>query len=510
MQPEPSTEPIGKRILRQPPEQWARLVHLAKVAGVPLGPASGIADESVTVLDLMTSPRWFASWFAGDGWLGWKAFLAGIFGLPMTEPMLARWQEHTRRTHAPTTPAPEAWMVVGRRGGKSRIAALIAVYLACFRNYARHLAEGEVATIPIIAADRREARTVMRYLKGFLSTPQLQHRVVRTLTESVELQGRIQVELHTAGYRAVRGYTVAAAICDEIAFWRTDSEAASPDHEVLAALRPGMASIPGSLLIGLSSPYARSGVLWEMYDRHFGQEHPEVVWQADTRAMNATIDPQLIAEAYRNDPDAAAAEYGAEFRRDVESFVSREAVRDAVVSGRDRIPYVAGTRYVAFVDPSGGAVDSMTLGIAHAEGPRAVLDCVLEVRPPFSPAAVVVECVNLVREYNVASVTGDRYGGEWPRERFRALGVAYELSELVKSDIYIAFLSRMNSRQVELLDNHVLIRQLQQLERRRGRGGRDTVDHPPKGHDDVVNAAAGALTLAVVPERAVMSRRLGL
>lgn len=468
------------------------------------------ARQQTTILDVMTDERWFGRAFQGNGWLGWKAFLAGCFGLPMTPDMLACWHQHTRREHVPTSPAPEAWMVVGRRGGKSRIAALIAVYLACFRSYAAHLADGEYATLPIIAADRREARTAMRYVRGFLQSPRLQDRVVRTLTESVELQGRVQIEVHTAGYRAVRGYTVIAAICDEISFWPTSADAASPDSEVIAALRPGMASIPGSLLIGLSSPYARSGVLWEMYDRHFGQDHPEIVWQADTRSMNPTIDPKLIEDAYRDDPDAAGAEYGAEFRRDVESFVSREAIRDAVISGRDRIPPVAGTRYVAFVDPSGGAVDSMTLGIAHAEGPRAVLDCVLEVRPPFSPAAVVVECVNLVREYNVASVTGDRYGGEWPRERFRALGVAYELSELVKSDIYIAFLSRMNSRQVELLDNHVLIRQLQQLERRRGRGGRDTVDHPPKGHDDVVNAAAGALTLAVVPERAVMSRRLGL
>jgi len=263
--------------------------------------------QSTTILDLMDSPRWFAPWFAGDGWLGWKAFLAGVFGLPMTPAMLARWQEHTRRERAPTAPAQEAWMIVGRRGGKSRVAALIAVYLACFRDYAQYLAKGEVATIPVIAADRREARTVMRYLKGFLSTPQLQDRGVRTLTESVELKGRIQVELHTAGYRAVRGYTVAAAICDEIAFWSTDTESASPDHEVLAALRPGMASIPGSLLIGLSSPYARSGVLWEMYDRHFGKPDPEVVWQADTRAMNPTIDLKLIEDAYRDDPDAAGA-----------------------------------------------------------------------------------------------------------------------------------------------------------------------------------------------------------
>ncbi|OGX16894.1 MAG: hypothetical protein A2105_06800 [Omnitrophica WOR_2 bacterium GWF2_63_9] len=142
----------------------------------------------------------------------------------------------------------------------------------------------------------------------------------------------------------------------------------------------------------------------------------------------------------------------------------------------------------------------MTLGVAHAEGPRAVLDALLEVRPPFSPAAVVADFVGLLRQYSIDRVVGDRYGGEWPRERFRDLGIQYDLSDLVKSDIYLACLSRLNSRQVELLDNHQLLLQLRQLERRRGRSGKDIVDHPPKGHDDVINAAAGALVLCVADE----------
>src|SRR2546430_10165361 len=81
--------------------------------------------------------------------------------------------------------------------------------------------------------------------------------------------------------------------------------------------------------------------------------------------------------------------------------------------------------YVAFCDPSGGSQDAMALAIAHHAEGRAVLDAVREVRPPFSPDDVVAEFATLVGQYGITAVRGDRYAGEWPRERVRAHGVTY-------------------------------------------------------------------------------------
>jgi hypothetical protein len=124
-----------------------------------------------------------------------------------------------------------------------------------------------------------------------------------------------------------------------------------------------------------------------------------------------------------------------------------------------------------------------------------VLDLVREVRPPFSPEAVVEQFAELLRAYGIAEVAGDRYGGEWPAERFRKAGIAYRISEATKSEIYGAFLPVVTSGRVELLDDERLLRQLQRLERRTARGGRDSIDHPPGSHDDLANACAGALGL---------------
>jgi hypothetical protein len=48
-----------------------------------------------------------------------------------------------------------------------------------------------------------------------------------------------------------------------------------------------------------------------------------------------------------------------------------------------------------------------------------------------------------------------------------------------------------------LLDLPRLTTQLCALERRTSRSGRDVVDHPVNAHDDVINAAAGALVRVV-------------
>jgi hypothetical protein len=93
------------------------------------------------------------------------------------------------------------------------------------------------------------------------------------------------------------------------------------------------------------------------------------------------------------DPARGAAEYLAQFRSDIESFISREIVDAAVAVGRHELPRASNVTYRGFVDPSGGSgTDSMTLAIAHRDRPLGVvLDLVRERRPPFSPEQVAGE-----------------------------------------------------------------------------------------------------------------------
>jgi len=213
---------------------------------------------AIDIIQAMRDEHLFGQFFKGRSWANWRVFLKALFGHNLTRKELEAYRKFTNRDHVPPN-AKEAWLAVGRRGGKSRVAALLAVFLAAFRDYSKHLAPGEVATIMVIAVDRQQSRTIMRYVIGFLeSIPMLEQMIERKTQEAIELSNRTVIEIHTCSFRSTRGYTIAACIADEIAFWRSE-DSACPDAEVIAAIRPGMATIPNSLLLCISSPYARRG-----------------------------------------------------------------------------------------------------------------------------------------------------------------------------------------------------------------------------------------------------------
>ncbi len=370
----------------------------------------------------------FASWFkkrffqADGSWDRWFSFLRVLFGHELTDADVALFQECTGRTDKPNAGFTEAWLVCGRRAGKSFVISLVAVFLACFIDWRPYLQHGERGTIAICAVDRAQCQSIFRYIvKMIEGVKVLRPLVARQTNELIELSNGINIEIATASFKAIRSRSIVAALCDEIAFW--SDEGSNPDIEVLRAIRPAMGMVPGSMLLCASSPYARRGALWDAYSEDFGKNGTDVlVWRAPTRTMNPTFPQRTIDRAYVKDPADAAAEYGAEFRTDVETFISREVVDRCIVPGRYELP-PSGHTYFAFCDPSGGSSDSMTMAIAHAENGMAVLDLVREVKPPFSPDEVVKQFVETMKAYGISKVVGDNYAAMWPKERFSVHGV---------------------------------------------------------------------------------------
>jgi hypothetical protein len=71
--------------------------------------------------------------------------------------------------------------------------------------------------------------------------------------------------------------------------------------------------------------------------------------------------------------------------------------------------------------------------------------------------------------------------------------VRHAYSERDRSQIYVEALPLLTSGRARLIDSKKLTLQFASLERRTSPGGRDRVDHGVNGHDDLCNAAAGAL-----------------
>ena len=283
---------------------------------------------------------------------------------------------------------------------------------------------------------------------------------------------------------------------DEVAFWRSDETSLNPDVEILRALRPGMVSIPGAVLLMASSPYSQRGELYNTYRRHFGKDDARVlVWKASTLQMNPSVDKRIIDEAYENDPESAKAEFGGEFRTDLADFVSRETVDAVTMWDRHELPPEPGVTYIAFCRSVGRRLGLVDPGDRPSRSQRCLHSrrVARDVGRRSIPRQAVAQCAALLRRYGVAKIVGDKYAGEWPRARFAEHGIEFEQSARPKCDLYHDLLPLLNARRVELLDLPRLSAQLCGLERRTARCGRDSIDHAPGGHDDLANAVAGVL-----------------
>lgn len=468
----------------------------------PPSTRSSAGRSAVSILDAVADDRLFAPWFAKKpgSWAAWLAFLAALFALEMTPEQLRLYQQCTGRKKPPQGVARYAYLICGRRAGKSFVLALVATFLACFFNYAPYLARGERGTVMIVASDRRQARTILRYIRAMIKeVPLLKRMIEREAAEGFDLTNRVTIEISTASMKSVRGYTVVAALLDEAAFFSTEEGSASPDAEIVKAIKPAMSTIPNAVLLVASSPYAKRGILFEAWRDHFGKEgDPTLVWQAATNIMNPSVPQSEIDEAYTADPASASAEFGAQFRNDIESYVSLEAVLACVSEGIFERPREIGISYSAFLDPSGGGgQDSYTMAIGHLDKSTgtAVVDCIREAKPPFSPEETTSSFAATLKAYGVSKVLGDRFAGEWVREPLRKHGVSYDASAKPKSDLFRDALPLINSRKVDLLDHRKMIQQFVGLEMRTSRAGKPSIDHGPGAnqHDDICNAVAGLI-----------------
>jgi len=447
----------------------------------------------MNIIQAMESKLVFRSLFKDlKTWHAWEVFLKGTFNI--------RMQRSERRLFCACTglrspykgKIKEAWVLVSRRGGKSFISSLLAVYLACFKDWNEYLSPGERPYVFVISVTKFQARTIKDYIVGILrSNGTLANLIESDKTWEIELKNGVIISCQACSYRGVRGKTVVCAILEEVCFWRWQAESAIQDIEVIRGLTPSMGTIPESILISISSPYITQGVMAEKFKKYYGTKGPILCWKADTLTMNPTFSKKAIKQAYKDDPEGALAEYGGEWRRDVSPYIPPEVIEEAIIQKRFELRPVKEFEYLGSIDPSGGRSDSFTMSIVHKDDKKIVVDALREARPPFKPENVVEEYCKLFKKYGIYEVGSDRYAGEWVTSAFREFGVYVALAKKTKSEFYLNFLPLLNNDRIELLDNARLGSQLGSLQRKTRSQGKDVIDNfLPGGHDDCANVVA--------------------
>lgn len=461
--------------------------------------------EKLDLLQAMTSSSALGKYFKRpETWKPWLTFFKALVGSKeLTAGERKLLHDCTGLRRSPRKKIKEAFIIAGRRSGKSTISALLSVFFGVWGEWQDYVARGERPKIFVIATNLRQAEIVLNYVKGILDlTPFLRGMVRRELADSVELVNGVEIVVKPASWRSTRGYTTGLIIMEEMSFWRFEHESALRDKEVYVSLKPGTTTIKNSLVLGISSPFSRHGLLFEKYRKHYAKDRGVLVWQAPTWTMNPTLTKAELEAEFLDalGESEFASEYGAQFRDDIESFLPADVLDRAIANGREMLrPALGKWSYYGFADPSEGlrkGGDSMTFAIAHREKGKVILDRVLEFIPPFDPINVVNQIANTAKEYGIQYIIQDRHAIGWIAKDFRAYGIQVEVSEWTKSEVYERFSVLMNKNGITLLDNKRLRYQLSMLQRFLRSGGSVKIDHYSGGKDDVSNACAGVCVLA--------------
>ena len=409
----------------------------------------------VSMRAALNDPDLLGTLLLGETWEPWRIILIAANGEPLDERERAIFTQLTGRAHEPLTPVEELHAYVGRRSGKTKAVATLAIYRGALCDYSDELSVGERAVVAVLSASVWQAQRAFQYIAGgFAAVPALKALIANETADTLALANGVDIESRPASFRTIRGISAAAIICDEIAFWRSDETSRNPDAEVLNAARPALASLNG-LLCCVSSPYAKRGEAWNAYKRDFGGKgDPKIlVVNAPSRTMNETLSESIVARAYERDPRSAKAEFGGEFRNDIAGFLDFALIDAAVDRGVLVRPPRSGVRYRAAADPSGGASDSFTLAICHDESDTAVVDCLVEIKSPFNPTSATAQMAATLKEYGLSEVTGDRYSAAWVVDAFSKVGITYRHSERDRSAAYLEALPLFTAGNIRLIDN---------------------------------------------------------
>jgi hypothetical protein len=473
----------------------------------------------MNVIDAIHDANLFRSYVTGadDGsvasWRNWITFLKVLYGLKPTKSEHDLIKQCTGRDPGKLSKDgyTECLLLCGRRSGKSKTIALVGAYEAVLSGREAKLSKGEIPMVAILSPTRFQSRIIFTYLKAvFDSSPMLQDEVEEERREGFKLKNGVEIAIVTGNPATCRGFSVIAAIVDEIAMFGLSEEShVRSDTELVRALRPSLGTTGGRLLC-VGTPWAAMGYAYQTWKRSFGNDDCDVLtWNAPSTVMNPTLSPGVVQRAIDEDAVAANVEYCVSpglFREDVEAYISRATVENIVVRGRLELPPRAGLPYCAFADVSGGRHDDAALAIAHKEDRVIVLDCLERFKAPHDPHIVVAEMASVLKRYGCDRAVGDAYAAEWSRTTFAQHGITYNRASTSvwkegaeaktkvakpKAILYAELLPRLTSAEVELLDNELLITQLSLLQRRTRSGARDSIDHPPGGHDDLANCLAG-------------------
>lgn len=426
-----------------------------------------------------------------------RTALKAVYGLPLTGDELQMFKKITGLTrYRAGIEWEEASFILGRRSGKSdKIASNIALYEACCRKH--KLSVGQTGIVMVVASEKkRQAKIVFQYIEHKLKRSPILRKMIENITkECINLTNGIEIWVYPCSIGKVRGESLIAFIADEVAHWKVEGR--DVDVDVLDSARPGL-DFEYSKMIKISTPYMMRGEIWQDYKEFYGKANDDVlVFRGDTKLFNPTYSDRKLAKLKKRKPLTYRTEHEAYFRTDLSSMYDPAMIDKSVNHDRPlELPYREGVEYKCFVDVAGGGgKDSYSIGIGHLENDKAIVDVVRSQAPKFNPDELTSQYSDLVKDYRINKVYGDKFSGDWASNSWAKHDVDYERSEKTKSELYLEAESPFNTERVDIPDKELAVTQLKNLIRKTRSGGKDSVDTDSGAPEDEANVIAGVIWL---------------
>ena len=461
-----------------------------------IDPATGFSE-----LDLWT-------FYQGGG-------LQDEFGYPLSRPLI----------QIPYTPQEyrEAWMVVGRRGSKTdKFGATMVAYEAALGGHEQWLSPAQPGLVFLISQDLRAARYALNFIRGALESSPLLARAIKQITaDRIDLKNNITIASIPATLKSVRGYSSPVAVLDEVGVWYQESESANPDFEIYRAVIPGQIQFPNRKIIGLSTPWNKSGLLWKFFEAGTNGLKLEgsdlvraefqniLVLQGSTALMgNPFVTRDELAADRARDLKAFEREYLAQFQDSISGFLPVALVERAKMSAIREVAPSPGLSYIAAMDPAFKR-DAFGFTITHRsfEGPLMQDVTRRWLAPPgqtLSPRAILEEIARLCTDYRISIVYSDQYQLESLQEiarEFKLIIQGVPFTAKSKAQMYGNLQQMFMQGTIRILDDAETIKELKALERTMTSDS-VKISAPPGMNDDM----ASVLCLAMSQAQLFLSR----
>lgn len=409
----------------------------------------------------------------------------------------------------------EGWFICGRRAGKSdSLASTIVAYEAALGGHEAHVRQGQQALCFQIAQDLRMARYSLGFIRATLEASPICSKLITQITaDRIDLKTGLTIAVVPPTLKGVRGYANPVTVMDEVGVWFQDADAANPDYEIWRAVKPGQLQFPNKLLVGISSPWNKAGLLFQYAEagtdgRHASESERDrykdcLVWHGTTAGMgNPRVTRDWLQLESNRDPRAFERECLAIFQDSVSGFLSSELLKRAIdrdPAGKtivERAP-AKNNFYVAAIDPAFRR-DAFALCIAHADvNGSVVVDLIRRWIPekgqPLNPQSVFAEIIPLLKSYRISIVTSDQYHLDTLQQlalthNFTIEGVPF--TAVNKASIYGNLQQLLNQGRLHLIDHPEALKELRSLERTLTRTGLVQIHAPMGLHDDCASAIA--------------------